>query len=449
MKFPKNERSSPTETYEAPAYLTRALNEKPKVTRAEQWKVWFACALQAFWVMGINQSFGIFQAYYGSDKAVKEGVIQPEDQMERAGIAAIQSLGNGGIVAVFAIFFYPYLPCIGRHIRTLCFASTVLAASGFAAAAACNNIWLLVVTQGLLVGIGNGFFLNVLTAILPEYFGRRSGAAQGAAAAFGCVGAVILSLVLHRMLDSVGSRWTLGTLSIASMCILGSSSYLAQPPRKCHRRSAKLVGWKTFKNPTFTLLFLANFIHPMTVAIPTTFGPEFSKALGYSGNMASIILAVSSAVGIPSRFLLGWAADFVGHNNMLFLAIFIFALSTLIMWLPSALADSGAVWMVYKVVYGCVFGTFTALINSVQKGHFGDELYYPYNGAMTSIRGIGYVVGVPVAGLLVSRAKGSELHGSDFVTPIAYTGIFLMVSVLCLAGVRYLDAKKNGWKWVK
>lgn len=233
------------------------------------------------------------------------------------------------------------------------------------------------------------------------------------------------------------------------MCILGTSSYLAQPPRKCERRSTKLAGWKAFTNPVFALLFLVNLIHPLTIAIPTTFGPEFSKAVGYNSRMASIILAISSGVGIPSRPLLGWAADFVGHNNMLFISTFTFGLSTLTLWLPAAYTDNGPVWILYNVVYGCMYGVFTTVTNSVQKGHFGDELYYPYNGALTSIRGVSYVVGVPIAGSLVSRIKDSELDGVDFKKPIMYTGILLMMSTCCLAGVRLLDARRNGWRWVK
>lgn len=90
--------------------------------------------------MGINQSFGIFQAHYGSDRAVKDGIIQPGDEMKRAAIASIQSLGNGGVVAAFAMFFYARLPLIEKHIRTLCFASAMLTSIGFATAAACNSV---------------------------------------------------------------------------------------------------------------------------------------------------------------------------------------------------------------------------------------------------------------------------------------------------------------------
>lgn len=247
----------------------------------------------------------------------------------------------------------------------------------------------------------------------------------------------------------MGSRWTLGIMSIFSACFLGISGSLAQPPRKCQNRRTKLAGWGAFKNPTFTLLFLVNLINPLTVAIPTTFGPEFSKALGYQVRMASVILALSSIMGIPSRFLTGYAADRFGHNNILFLATLTYAFSTLAMWLPAAHTNNKVVWIAYNVVYGCVFGVFNTVINSVQQGHFGDELYYSYNGALASIRGTGYVMGVPIAGALVARVEDADLQGTDFTRPIVYTGTLLMMSVCCLAGVRWLDSRKNGWKWVK
>ncbi|KAL5405559.1 hypothetical protein PMIN03_008354 [Paraphaeosphaeria minitans] len=432
-----------------PGDVDQVSNERARVTKQQQFKIWLACAMQTFWVQGINQSFGIFQAHYGSEKAFHDGIIRREDQMQRAAIAGIQALGNGGIVAIFAMLFFPRLPLMGRHIKTLCGVAAIFATLGFALAATCTNIWFLLLTQGLLVGIGNGVFFNVLSAILPEYFTNKAGLAQGSVLSCGGFGGLALSLSLPKILDSVGSRWTLGFMSILSAFFLGVSSCLAVPPRKCHKRRTKPVGWGTFKNPTFTLVFTMNLINPLTVAIPATFGPEFSKALGYRVAMASVILALVSITSIPARFATGYAADRLGHNNVLFLATFTYAISTLVMWLPAAHTNSKAVWIAFNVVYGCVFGVFNTVINSIQRGHFGDELYYSYNGALASIRGVGYLVGVPVAGSLVSRVDDANLQGSDFTRPIVYTGTLLVVSVFCQAGVRWLDGRKNGWKWLK
>ena len=98
------------------------------------------------------------------------------------------------------------------------------------------------------------------------------------------------------------------------------------------------------------------------------------------------------------------------------------------------------------VFHGLVTGVFNILINSAQKTLFGAEMYYPKSGAMTSIRGVGLVISAPIAGALVSRAPAEKLQGSDFMRLILYTGLMLTVSLLALANVRWLDAKRNGWK---
>lgn len=91
-------------------------------------------------MIGFTQSFGVFQAHYGRSEAVQNGVIRADDMTKRALISSIGSLGNGGLVAVFGVFYYPHLPQIGRYIRTLCFAGTGFVLLGMATAAAAHNV---------------------------------------------------------------------------------------------------------------------------------------------------------------------------------------------------------------------------------------------------------------------------------------------------------------------
>lgn len=69
-----------------------------------------------------------------------EGVLRDNDLQERALISSIGSLGNGGIVAVFGILYYPHLPQIGRQIWTLCLFGTAFVTLGLATAAAGHDV---------------------------------------------------------------------------------------------------------------------------------------------------------------------------------------------------------------------------------------------------------------------------------------------------------------------
>lgn len=76
-------------------------------------------------------------------------------------------------------------------------------------------------------------------------------------------------------------------------------------------------------------------------------------------------------------------------------------------------------------------------------------MYYRNIGTTTTVRGVGYVVGAPIAGALASGVANEDLQGSGFVRVILYTAVFLTVSLLCLVSTRRLDAKRNGWKLVR
>jgi MFS family permease len=263
------------------------------------------------------------------------------------------------------------------------------------------------------------------------------------------LGGMTFSFANTALLESIGIRKTLYVLAGASAVTLSIASALALPPRKYERRDTSIVHWRTFKEPLFASLFLVNFIHPLTLAVPMAFGPEFAESLGVGMTQASYLLAINSGVGIPSRLGAGALADKIGHQNTLLIATGIYVLATWALWLPSALTNNVKLYIGMSVCHGLVNGVFNTVMNSVQKALFGDEMYYPKNGAMTTVRGIGYVVGVPIAGAMVRRVTADELSGGDFMRPIVYVGALLTISLACLLNVRRLDAIQSGWRWVR
>jgi hypothetical protein len=119
---------------------TKSENAGDPVTRTQQCRVLASTCLMAFTIIGLNQSFGVFQAHYGRQASAMEGVLLQTELSQRPLISAIGSLGNGGIFAAFGVFYYPYLPKLGGHIRYLCGLGTAFIAIGFAAAAGSHNV---------------------------------------------------------------------------------------------------------------------------------------------------------------------------------------------------------------------------------------------------------------------------------------------------------------------
>jgi len=142
-----------------PSSNAKVENAGEPVTRTQQWRILSSACLVAFTVLGsyrdtflalssvssltaigLNQSFGVFQAYYGRPKSVQEGVFHGNEFLNRSLISVVGSLSNGGIVAALGAFYYPYLSQLRGHITSLCAAGAVLVALGFAAAALSHNV---------------------------------------------------------------------------------------------------------------------------------------------------------------------------------------------------------------------------------------------------------------------------------------------------------------------
>jgi MFS family permease len=260
------------------------------------------------------------------------------------------------------------------------------------------------------------------------------------------LGGMIWVFVVTKSLGSLGIRWTLGILAISSAVLLSIASALALPPRSFETRCTHMVSWKIFLDPLFLSIAVVNFIHPLTITIPLVFGPQFAKSIGASLAQASYLLVINSGVAIPGRLGTGWLADRIGHLNMLIIATAMYACAIWILWLTAAVKGNIGLYIAMNVCHGIANGVFNTVMASAQKTLFGAEMYYPKMGATTSIRGIGWVIGTPIAGALVSKVADGDLRGQDFVRPIVYTGVLVTFSLSCLINVRWLDSKKNGWK---
>ncbi|ORY12353.1 major facilitator superfamily domain-containing protein [Clohesyomyces aquaticus] len=437
-------------------------NEAPKVTRTQQAFILVAMMLQSFQTQGYTQSYGMFQVHYGSPAAVADGVLPSSQMTDTAWIAAVGSIGNGGTVALFALLYYPYMPLIGRYIKWVCFLGTGLVSVGLLTASWSTNLSHLVVTQGIFVGLGNGLLLYTLPVIIPEYFSKRSGLVQGITAAgvfdidttrlaeliqvtAASLGGVFYSPVLRKLLQVLGTRNTLRALACMNAMLLGVASGLAQPARKYEKRTYSIVKLKIFKDPIFSLLMVVNFLNPLTFATTFNFGPDFSESLGFSETMAGYLLALVCGIAIPFRILMGYLGDRFGHQNGLIAGTLVSALSVWGLWLPAACLANDKSWMAHLVFYGISAGTFISFMNLVQKDIFGHERYYVYSGAFSTVRGVGYLVGGPMAGAIVKKDRDDELSSSDFAGLVLFTGISMALCLVCLVVVRQLEARRTGW----
>lgn len=209
------------------------------------------------------------------------------------------------------------------------------------------------------------------------------------------------------MLKKLGPRKTLGVLCSINLITCDIVACFAQPPRKVEARRVT-VPWK-LKKPVFILIILINPLSALTMNIPMGLGPDLSRALGYSAGTGALLLALNNGIGSPSRIAIGHIADKIGHQNTLSIAMIITTLSTWILWLIGAKTDTRCMWLTFIILRGLAGGAFPTLYGNVNVQLFSHEMYFASTGVFSCARGVGYLVGIPIAGAILGDVKNRDI----------------------------------------
>ena len=215
--------------------------------------------------------------------------------------------------------------------------------------------WHLLLTQGLIYGVGSSLLYFPLVSVAPEYFDRRRGSAMGLVLSAAGVAGLAYSLVLSVLLDRVGVRWCLRFMALENFAIALPVAVMALPSRNATRRPT-LVNLRIAKKPAFILQALAALLQAAGNFVPMTFTPEFSIALGYTATFGAVLLSINNGVNAVSRILTGILADTFGRQNILILSVVGSALSVLVLWMGAAVHDAKSFWVSFVVLYGVLAG---------------------------------------------------------------------------------------------
>lgn len=124
--------------------------------------------------IGLNQSYGVFQAYYISSS---QTILKSADNSP-ALVAFVGTLASG-LTWSGSIFINPMLTRISLpQLRQLCILGVLLMSLGFGLASISSTVWQLLLTQGLLYGVGSSLLYFPILSSAPEYFNERRGAAS-------------------------------------------------------------------------------------------------------------------------------------------------------------------------------------------------------------------------------------------------------------------------------
>ncbi|KAK3116882.1 hypothetical protein LTR53_002252 [Teratosphaeriaceae sp. CCFEE 6253] len=379
--------------------------------------------------LGFAMTFGIFQEVYSKRQVVKG-----------AGSATgVIGTTMNGVMYLSMPFLSTWL---GRERwipwrRSVAITGTILASASFLISSWSEEVWHLILLQGILAALGNTMLYTPTTLWLDEWFrdGNRA-TAYGVQFSIKNIVGTAGPFIMYALLQNLGFRNALRIWAALVLVIgLGGIAIVPLPPASYRRRQQK-IPWSFLKHRTFYIYAVANMIFSSGYGLPQTYLSSYaSQYLHLPAAESSAMIAFFNAPGILSSTGFGLLNDKMhisSTNNTLISAVGS-ALCVFLLWGIKSNTVSGLL-ISFAIGYGFFASGYSATwggwITDLEKEAADNNeainsgmLYGFMNGA----RGIGYVVGglsgveLLKAGPIQSTQKWA--FGTQYGALILFTGI--------------------------
>lgn len=328
----------------------------------------------------------------------------------RSAVAAVQSavLLLGGFAAPLVGWAFDRLGP-----RALFQGGAVVAALGFAAASRAGSVPELLVTYGLVGGLGLaclGSQANMIVAAL--WYPAARGRAIAAADLGTGLGAFTFIPLAQAMLDGVGWRATLlAWAALLALVVVPLNAWQRLPPLGTARatapsRPAWTVG-AAVRSAPFWWLVAVRFCGACAFPLLNTHAVAYAIGHGVAPGTAAAALGAVSLVSLAGRLSTGWLSDRVGRAPALTLAYASAALG--IACLAALTAGGSTVWLVLFVVfYGMAQGSSGIVASARAVDVFAGATFGRIYGLLSLAVGPGEALGAWLGGRIFDAA-GSYL----------------------------------------
>lgn len=299
----------------------------------------------------IIQSFGVYLAHF-----LQTNTFPEASSLDYAFIGGLQfslSMLMGPLVTLFVRKFGTKPPMlIGVALQT----------AGFISASFSKRIWQLYISQGLLLGIGQGFIFIPFSPIVPQWFSKKRTLAMGIGSAGSGVGGLLFSFGIQAMIDNISLGWAFRITAFITLVMNTLAIALTRDRHSSIR--PPLLGFDRkllFRYDVFLLLGWA-FVSMLGYITILYSMSDFSTSIGLSKQNAAAISAflnLGTAIGRP---LAGFISDRYGRIKIAGLCTFLCGLLCFAIWIP---AKSYGVTILFAILSGAVVGIFWMTIGPI------------------------------------------------------------------------------------
>ena len=319
--------------------------------------------------------------------------------------------------------------------RQLIGGGTLLTVFGMMMTSLGHEYYQLFLAQAVCVGLGSAMTFLPSVAILPRYFSTKRALATGITASGGSVGAVIYCIMFRQLQPRVGFGWTTRIIGFVALAGLTASLCLMKQRHQPQQQVRAMVDLSAFRSMPFAICITGFFLTFIGLYVPFFHIITYAQThVHVSENVAFYLLAIMNAGSAAGRIIPGALADRFGSLRVLVTCAILSAI-LIYAWMA---VDSLAGLVVFSVAYGGISGAVvslppTTVASLVPVGK--QDRVGTWMGMAFTFAGLGFLVGNPIAGLLVSS--------SDFERMMIFGASCSMAGGMILGGLDgYLSYRK-------
>ncbi|KAI8320475.1 MFS general substrate transporter [Martensiomyces pterosporus] len=383
--------SSSTSDTESPAESPKPFVDDQIVeyAPADSWYGWVIVACAAFNLMctlGIVNSFGVFSTYYIN-------YIYPTQST--ANIAWIGTMVStvmlGGSVATG--------PLTDRFgFRRTALVGTLICCAALIIASFTHTIWQLVLTQGIMFGIGAACIFSPSISLPAQWHDKYRPLATGIAVAGSGAGGMVFAEITQKLMDAMGYKWTLRVLALILLSTSGTASLFYK------RRVSVPRGGIDFraivKDTRLVAVGMSGFFVNVSYFVPWYYLPTAAIKTGQTKQDANNLVLYMNASSTAGRIMAAYAAVAIGPINSITTAYLICAILIIVVMLA---VKSMTAYIVMAVIYGGLSASCISITPLVLTNIFGTQAVATAMGIMNLWCSIGVLIGNPSQGAVYQQ----------------------------------------------
>lgn len=322
-------------------------NDEPTVVPPDGGYGW-VCVASLFMInfstWGAVASFGVYLSYYLRTERYPDA-----SDLDFAFV--------GGFNFAFAMVAAPFATAL-THLFGKYFTMAIgiaLQTTGYVTAGFASRIWQLMITQGVLVGLGIGMIYVPSLPILSQWFDARRTLANGISSSGSGFGGALFAWTTGAIIDAFGLRWALCTTGIITFTLTTIATALLRDRNQEIRPPQLAFDTSLLARYEVRLLLAWSFV-TMLGYITLLFSlSDYALSIGISQQRATDIIGllnIGTAVGRPIIGIVSDKSDLFDVAGILTLTC---GLSCFAFWIP---AQTYGLLVFFSILAGAILGVF-------------------------------------------------------------------------------------------